>query len=301
MKTDEVTVNSLKGKVEASESSIGKLQGEVNVIEERREATKLLVKEISKDIDSKKKEFNNIQSERVRVNQLHTEKDEKLQAIYRTLNEAQAGLRQSDKERRTKEMVVSLKRLYPGVRGRVGELCKPKQKKFEEAVVIALGRDFDSVIVDTEKTGTECVQYLKDQHFSPMTFIPLDNIKVTNVDSSLKALPKARLTIDTIIFDFSQRAMAYASGSSIVCDDFATAKQICYGNKVQVKAITLEGHVIHKGGLMTGGRTEQSNKRKFEDQDVTVLETQAQDFETSSKHSRGSTAKVLLRKHYKAT
>jgi len=58
-----------------------------------------------------------------------------------------------------------------------------------------------------------------------MTFIPLDNIKVTAPDANLKSLPKARLTIDTIDFDSSlERAMAYACGSSIVCDDLATAK-----------------------------------------------------------------------------
>lgn len=276
LRTDEVTLSSLKGRVEASEDAIEKLEAEVKFLEERRDATKAVVKDISKEIDSKKKDFNNIQSERVRVNLLYTEKDEKLQEVLKHLDEAQAGLRQSFKEKKLKEIVVSLKRLYPGVRGRVGELCKPKQKKFEEAVVIALGRDFDSIIVDTEKTGTDCVQYLKEQRYSPMTFIPLDNIKVSNVDSSLKSLPKARLTIDTINFDPSlERAMAYACGSSIICDDLPTAKSICYVKKIQVKAITVEGHVIHKAGLMTGGRiAEQKNKRKFEDDDVPRLEAQ---------------------------
>ncbi|RDL40473.1 Structural maintenance of chromosomes protein [Venustampulla echinocandica] len=278
MKTDEVTFNSLKGKVESFEVSVQKLQGEVKSIEERKEATRATVKEITKDIDTKKREFNNIQSERVRVNQLRTELDEKLQEILKALHEADAGMRQNDKEARTREMVISLKRIFPGVRGRIGELCKPKQKKFDEAVITALGRDFDSVIVDTEKTGTECVQYLKDQRFSPMTFIPLDNIKVSAVDSSLKSLSKARLTIDTIDFDSSlERAMAYACGSSIVCDDLPTAKQICYKKGIQVKAVTLEGFVIHKAGLMTGGRgPERGNKRKFEDQDVEILRKQQQ-------------------------
>ena len=32
-----------------------------------------------------------------------------------------------------RETVAKLKRTYPGVRGRVSELCKPKQKKYEEA------------------------------------------------------------------------------------------------------------------------------------------------------------------------
>jgi structural maintenance of chromosome 1 len=281
MKTDEVTVNSLKSKVNAHKAAVEKLETEFSAINERKEATEFSVKEISKDIDTKKKEFNHIQSERIRINQLYTEKEEKLQQLLRKLVDADAGRRQNDKEQRTKETIIALKRLFPGVRGRVGDLCKHKQKKFEEAVITALGRDFDSVIVDTEKTGTECVQYLKDNRSSPMTFIPLDNIKVTAPDANLKSLPKARLTIDTIEFDSSlERAMAYACGSSIVCDDLATAKHICYERKLQVKAVTLEGFVIHKAGLMTGGRGPENRgtQRKLGDQDIEVLRIQAEKY-----------------------
>jgi len=281
MKTDEVTVNSLKGKVGALQAAVEKYEAEVDSINERKEATKLSVKEISKDIDAKKKEFNHIQSERVRINQLHTEKEEKLQALMKTIDEANFGRRQNAKEQRTKDTIVALKRLYPGVRGRVGDLCKPKQKKFEEAVSTALGRDFDSVVVDTEKIGTECVQYLKDQRASPMTFIPLDNIKVSAPDANLKGLSKARLTIDTIDFDSSlERAMAYACGSSIVCDDLQTAKDIVYRKHMQVKAVTLEGFVIYKDGPMTGGRLPENkgNKRKFGDDEIEKLRAQAEKF-----------------------
>jgi structural maintenance of chromosome 1 len=268
MKTDEVTATSLRATVKAAGEAIEKLESEIGTINERKGATKEKVKEITDEIDSKKKEINRIQSERIRTNQLRKEMDEKLQTLLKTLIEADDGRRQNEKEIRTKETVTSLKRIFPGVRGRVGEHCKPKQKKFEDAVITALGRDFDSVIVDTEKTGQECVQYLKDQHSGPMTFIPLDNIKVNAVNSNLKGLPKARLTIDTIDFDSSlERAMSYACGSSIVCDDLATAKHICYERKISVKAVTLEGFVIHKAGLMTGGRGNENRggKRKFEE------------------------------------
>ena len=272
LKTDESTANSLRSKVESAKSSIESLEGEISAINEARDAVKDTVDDISKELNSKKKEFNHIQSERVRTNQRRTELDEKLQVLLKTLRDADDGRRQSDKEKRTKEMVSTLRRLFPGVHGRVGELCKPKQKKWDEAVIVALGRDFDSVVVDTEKTGTECVQYLKDQRHGPMTFIPLDNIKVNAVPSNLKNLQKARLTIDTIDFDSSlERAMSYACGSSLVCDDLATAKHICYEKKIQVKAVTVEGFVIHKAGLMTGGRGPENRKRKFEEHDIDGL------------------------------
>ncbi|KAF9775079.1 hypothetical protein IL306_006904, partial [Fusarium sp. DS 682] len=277
-KADEVTVNNLKGKVDSIAAAIEKIEAELSSIEERRSAAQATSKDLSQEIEAKKKEFNQLQSERVRTNQKRTELEEKLEDVARKLREADDGRRQNDREARLKEMVTSLKRMFPGVRGRIGDLCKPKQKKYDEAVIVALGRDFDSVVVDSEKIGIECVQYLKEQRFPPMTFIPLDNIKVNAVNTAVKGFAGARLTIDTIDFDSSvERAMSYACGSSIVCDTLDIAKHICYEKRIPVKAVTLEGYIIHKAGLMTGGRGPESSKskRRFEEADVQNLQRMA--------------------------
>ncbi|RKF60436.1 Structural maintenance of chromosomes protein 1 [Erysiphe neolycopersici] len=281
IKSDEVAVNNLTVKVAASQVTVERLQSEVEEITDRKESMETGLKDVLKLIESKKTELNQIISERIRLNQLYTEKEEKLRALLKEIADADAGRQKSIREKKMKETVAALKRLYGGVRGRVGDLCKPKQKKYDEAVITALGRDFDSVIVDTEKTGTECVQYLKDQRASPMTFIPLDNIKVSAPDANLKGLPKARLTIDTIDFDPSlERAMAYACSNSIVCDDLNAAKHICYDRHIHVKAVTLQGYIIHKAGLMTGGRgPEKADRRKFDDQDIDKLKAQVTRFQ----------------------
>ncbi|KAG9238163.1 putative structural maintenance of chromosomes protein 1 [Amylocarpus encephaloides] len=275
------TYESIKGKIGSFQAAVDKFGGEVDATEKSRDATKSKIAGIEEAIDEAKTKYNKMQSDRTRYSQLKTQHEEKLRNVLNQLSEARAGHRQNDKERQTEEMIVDLKRLFPGVKGRLGKLCKPKQKKFDEAVITALGRDFDSVIVETEKIGQDCVSYLKERRFPPMTFIPLDNIKVSAVDSSLKSLQNARLTIDTINFDSSlERAMAYACGSSIVCDDLDTAKHICYKKGIQVKAVTLQGFVIHKAGLMTGGRgPERSNQRRFDDHDIGKLDKQRQDLQ----------------------
>ena len=167
-----------------------------------------------------------------------------------------------------------MKRLFPGVRGRVHELCKPKQKKYETAISTVLGRHFDALVVDTEKTAKDCIQYLRDQRAGQATFIPLDSIQVKGVNSNLKSLHvKARLAIDTIEYDHSlERAMSYACGNSLVCDDLETAKELCYRRNVDAKAVTQDGVVINKGGLMTGGRgPNDRNGRKWDDTEVENL------------------------------
>ncbi|KAL2119442.1 hypothetical protein VTJ04DRAFT_6403 [Mycothermus thermophilus] len=281
LKADEATVSSLRGKIDNFEAAVEKLQNELQAIKDRRDACQDQVRQITSEIEAKKKVFNSVQSERIRINHTHTELEEKLRDVLRKLEDADMGRRQNEKEMRMRNMISDLKRIYPGVRGRVGELCKPKQKKFDEAVITALGREFDAVVVDTEKTGVDCVQYLKDQRFPPITFIPLDNIKVNTSNSAVKGIPGARLTIDTIDFDPSlERAIAYACGGSVVCDSLEIAKDIVYNRKIQVKAVTLQGYVIHKAGTMSGGRLpeDKGGKRRFEEHDVQNLQRLAEKF-----------------------
>lgn len=286
LKSDEVTVNNLNGKVESIKSAVTDLQSEVQSLKSRKDQCKADVVQMTSEMDEKKKQYDEARSSRTRINQARTALEEKLVEVVSKLEVAESGRRQNEKETRTRNTVAELKRTYPGVRGRVGELCKPKQKKYDEAVITAMGREFDAVVVDTEKTGMECVQHLKERRLPPLTFIPLDNIKVNAGNSAVKGVPGARLTIDTIDFDPSlERAIAYACGGSVVCDSLSVAKDIVYGRKIQVKAVTLEGHVIHKAGTMTGGRLPENRggNRRFEEHDIPNLQKMVEDYQTRIK------------------
>lgn len=273
-KTDEETVNSLKSKVDDCERAIEKLNSEIQSLRERKDAMDSQVKNTSKEIDLKKKEYNSVTSERLRMQQKHTELDEKLREVLNKLLEADDGRRQTEKEVRAKELVAAMKHIFPGVRGRVHELCKPMLKKYDTAVSTVLGRHFDSIVVDSEKTAKECIGYLRDQRAGQATFIPLDTIQVKNVNSNLKGMhKKMRLAIDTIEYESSvERAMSYACGDAMICDDLETAKYLCFDKRIEAKAVTLDGTIIHKGGLMTGGRgNNDKGARKWEDTEVENL------------------------------
>ncbi|PGH05449.1 hypothetical protein GX51_02973 [Blastomyces parvus] len=273
-KADAETVNSLKSNFESTEWQVKNLQSDVNNMLDRKSSMAETIEATSKEISQKKKELNNLTSERLRVAQMRTELEEKLQVTLKKLLEADDGRKQSEKELRTKELISTLKRIFPGVKGRVSELCKPKQKKYQDAVSTVLGRHFDSIVVDNEKTAKECIQHLRDQRAGQATFIPLETIQVKAFNSSLKGMHRGmRPAIETVDYDNSvSRAITYACGNAIVCDDLATAKYLCYERGVDAKAVTLDGTVIHKGGLMTGGRGpgHQQSKR-WEDTDITNL------------------------------
>lgn len=273
-KTDGETVNSLKSNFESSEWQVNSLQSDIDNMVVRKDTISETVKTTTREIDQKKKELNSLTSERLRVAQMRTELEEKLQVTLKRLLEADDGRKQNEKELRMKELISTLKRIFPGVKGRVSDLCKPKQKKYADAVSTVLGRHFDAIVVDNEKTAKECIQHLRDQRAGQATFIPLETIQVKAFNSNLKGMHRnMRPAIEAVDFDDSvSRAITYACGNAIVCDDLATAKYLCYDKGVDAKAVTLDGTVIHKGGLMTGGRGPgQHGSKRWEDSDLANL------------------------------
>ena len=270
---DEETVNSLKSKVDSAQWHIQRLEGELRDIRERKEGVKSQVKQTTKDIAEKKKTYNEYNSERLRLAQIRTEKDEKLQEVLTKLLDAEDGRQQNEKEVRLRQTVADIKRIFPGVKGRVSELCKPTEKRYETAVSTMLGRNFDAIIVENEKTAIDCIQYLREQRRGQATFIPLDTIQFNAKNSSLKGAHRGcRMAVDTINYDRSlERAVQYVCGDAVICDDLSIAKYICWEKRNDVKAITLDGSIIHKGGNMTGGQGGKQNARRWEDTEVENL------------------------------
>ena len=71
-------------------------------------------------------------------------------------------------DKRSSEHLENMQRLFPGVHGRVIELCKPSQKKYNAAVTIAMGKNMDAIVVDNEAAAQDCIRYLKEKKVRDM-------------------------------------------------------------------------------------------------------------------------------------
>lgn len=189
------------------------------------------------------------------------EKDanQRLEEANKQLQEAKADRRASDKDRKLAEAVEAMQRHYPGVYGRIIDLCKPTQRKFNLAVTVAMGRHMDAVVVATEAAALDCVQYLKQQRLASATFIPLDTIQVKPVGEEARRLPQnCKLVLDVINYEPElEKAIVYAVGTAVVMESLDEARSFAYNapREKRRKTVTTDGTMIHKSGLMTGGTT----------------------------------------------
>ncbi|KAJ1930452.1 Structural maintenance of chromosomes protein 1 [Tieghemiomyces parasiticus] len=229
------------------------------------------------ELDECNTELQQFQTERQRIHQTEIEANEKLTSVLNKLAQARVDKRESERESRMKECLESLKRIFPGVYGRVSDLCRPSQRKYDAAVAVALGRNIDAVVVDKQSTAIECIQHMKEQRAGQATFLPLDTLHVRPLQEKYRSYIKgARLAVDVLQYDPAlEKAVHFVCGNTLVCDSQKVAKEIVYDRRQEVKAVALDGTVFHKTGMITGGTQDQaaaSGQQRWEDKELENLQ-----------------------------
>ncbi|KNC80623.1 hypothetical protein, variant [Sphaeroforma arctica JP610] len=192
------------------------------------------------------------------------------------LREAKADKNESERDRKFLECLEEMKRLFPGVKGRLMDLCSPTHKRFNAAITVVMGKNMDAIVVDTVETAKSCMQYLKVQKGGVATFIPLQTIEGKPVDERLRNLGGTkRPVVDVIKYSADiTRAIEFACGAAIVCDTLQEAKALCFGKgrASKHKCVTIDGTLIRRSGVMTGGLTGvESRAAKWEQKAIDEL------------------------------
>ncbi|TIC17295.1 hypothetical protein E3Q13_02507 [Wallemia mellicola] len=265
-KTSKSTLNASRSRLTEAEAKHEKLQ-----LDERRaianvEDTKDAFQAAERGLQDSRQKHDNMLTIRNKINQLEAEKNEKLQALLGQLSSASHDIRQTKRDNKFKDVLMTLKRMFPGVRGKLVDLCQPTQSKYSTAVVTALGRNVESIVVDDEATAIQCIDYMKAQRVGSATYLPLDSLQVKPIQERLRTISSgARLTVDVLKYDsIYEKAIQFAAGNSLVCDNMNIARDVVYDKQQDVKAVTLDGTIIHRSGLITGGQGARDTGRRFD-------------------------------------
>ncbi|CAF3514009.1 unnamed protein product [Rotaria sp. Silwood1] len=165
IKQTELRIEELNGKIDKLGGYITDLEREFN---EKQTNVQLLEKEVSEG--------------RKRCAEL----EEELDQVNKEIGEARSDRNETSRAQRRAELIENLKQ-FPGVYGRLIDLCEPTHKRFQMAITKVLGRNMDSIVVERETTVQSCLRYMKEHRHEPETFLPLDYIKVTPVNEQLRS------------------------------------------------------------------------------------------------------------------
>ncbi|PVI06614.1 RecF/RecN/SMC protein [Periconia macrospinosa] len=282
--TEREHARNLQQKVDGYQSTVDRLTEEVSQLQERLKDRKTTLKELQKERASKKQELNKLQSDRQHIHSQYTEWNQNLQEILYKLRNAESGRRETRRDQQTREVVLKMKRAFGvGVRGRLKDLIKPKQKKYDTAVGTLIGRNMDAVIVDTDQIARDCIQFLKEEKLFQMTIIPLDSVTISAINQNLKGMHEGmRLGVDCIDYPpHLERAISSICGDAVICDTLKLARCLRFERNppIQCKAVTLDGSVISRSSNMTGGTINgpgNNQQQQWGDQEIETLQQKAE-------------------------
>jgi chromosome segregation protein len=273
-------VSEIRSSIKSNNRELGLAYEEVRDSTETFEKTEEELKELRKVVPekqstlqnnealekTKKKEYDSISDS---LKAIDAEVDESARIVAATREELikvqarQEALKEAEdaflKRQRAIARVLELRDTgeINGIYGTVAELGTINLD-YAVAIEIAGGNRLSYVVVENENAATACVEFLKQERVGRASFIPLDKIKT----QSPRNLPKDEGIVDFALnlvkFDAKMRpAFEFVFSDTIVTKDFETAKR--FGFRGQ-RAVSLEGDLVERSGLMTGGYYKRGEK-----------------------------------------
>ena len=149
--------------------------------------------------------------------------------------------------------------------GRLKELCRTIEPKYQTAMLKVLGKDAEAIVVDTRARVVQSISYLAERRFpiSPSSFLVLDEIQPPPSLESMEhlrtiALPvseRFRFAVDVIRCDndMVNRAVQKIAGNTLVFDDFMSGKEFMrrFGEDEENVHITIKAAITTNGAVIS--------------------------------------------------
>merc|ERR1719438_763231 len=270
--------------LEEGQKRLDKLNDHIRASESQLDEQKKLLSDLDGDVGSSKD----------RIEEL----TEGLEEVTNELGDARVDKHEDNRRKKKQEIVENFKRLFPGVYDRLINMSNPIHKKYNVAITKQLGRYMEAIVVDTEQTARQCIQYLKDQMLEPETFLPLDYIQAKPLKERLRNIsnPKGvKLLYDVLQYEPAEikRAVLFVTNNSLVCETPEDAMKVAYEMEdgQRYDAVALDGTFYQKSGIISGGSVDLARKAKrWDDKQVSSLkakkENLSEELRIAMKNSR---------------
>jgi chromosome segregation protein len=141
-----------------------------------------------------------------------------------------------------------------GIIGTVAELGSVKQEHQLALEIAASGR-INGIVVEDDRTASDCIAFLRREQHGVATFLPLNKLKAPEPDGAAERLLKTPgvVGLASKLVEYDPKydmVFRYVLGNTLVVDTLETARKIGVG---RVRMVTLAGDLVEVSGAMQGG------------------------------------------------
>ena len=278
---NDITLNNvlnLKEEVLSLEKNINSLEEEINTLDKKKDDLRASIDSLDNEELILRKDYVTNSNELNKKNKDLLELNNKIDILNNNiLNEVNIPL--------PVKSILNNPRLK-GIYNTVGKLLT-FDDLYMNAIETTLGASLNYLVVDSETSVKQAINYLKEQRLGRATFLPLNIIKPKYLDSSvLETLKNSSGFIDIAInlvkFDEAySNIMQNLLGNTIVVKDIDALNNIAKLLNYKYKVVSLEGDISYAGGSISGGAKKNSNSILKDRYELTKLETSKVNLETS--------------------
>jgi chromosome segregation protein len=259
----------LKDKIERIQNEVAQIEEDLKTYRFELKDAQWQIKEINsttkdskKDASSFRGEFESLKERETKLAQQAQELEDAIRSLTREYNnlKAEADAAASVEKGYNRAVMALLeardKGEIKGIHGSVAELCEVEEK-YETAIKVAAGGRLQAMVVDTDHTGENCINYLKKKNLGRAIFLPLNKMLPGRPRGKAVLAHKESVgyAVDLIKFDDKfKNAFWYVFTDTVVVANLKEARRLMGG----VRIATLQGELIEASGAMVGGTLRKS-------------------------------------------
>lgn len=273
--------------IDAIDGRKNKMTEDTSVRQNELTAASQLKFKLSEDSDSlaqtlseQRQAWNNAETQ---VRELHDRLQEKrsrynsLQEVHQNLEGYHEGVRSILKQSQDSEATLH------GIMGTVAEIIDT-EPEYESAVSAVLGEKLQYVVVQSQSSGVEAVEYLKTVSTGRGTFVPL-SLREQEMGARSQVAGEGVIgpLVNYVRFSDDHRRLGqYLLGDVVLVDSLTRALGLWQGDAGKNTFVTMSGEVLDASGAVSGGKTTDNaavilaQKRKIADLEREISEIQSE-------------------------
>ena len=235
----------LEGELEEIDNKIEEKQDRIEEIDEKQSQGNTDVQHLETRIEKKRGQ---IENKRERVKDLE-EQIEDLQKMNKRQNSGNRAV----------NAILGLD--WDGLHGSFQDIISADESH-AVAIETAAGGHMDDVVVEDRDVASKAINYLKRENIGRARMLPMDKIKDRSRSAKSKIALKKKGVIgyagDLVNYNSKyEKAINYVFSDTVIAEDLDSVKDID-----GIRAVTLDGDVMSRGGAMSGGKKKKRRGNK---------------------------------------